>query len=172
MKKIVYLLFLIVTVFTLCFVAFSQEEQDTAENVVAVELSEEDVQYIAEAYFEVFKKVMDVDWHVIKSSKYLSVDFANFKTIKVDAVIPFLEQYCKDNGFEFLQYSAKELQEKGYVGVVAISSQDAVLKDGKVTISISKMSSSFGGNGGEYTLSKNENGEWVFENGLIWFACG
>jgi len=176
MKKIFCLILLITTVFAFGFIAFTQNEQDTAENVVAVELSEEDVQYIAEGCFEAFKKTMDTDKALNHDIKYVSVDFSNLKIIEAGAVIPLLEQYCKDKGYQLLQYSYDELIEKGYgdgwslTSAVLLSSSDAVLKDGKLSMSMSKYRSALGAIGMQYTLHKNENGEWVFQGGRTWIS--
>ena len=163
MKRFLTLM-LLVTGLTFNYAVLAQDAADT--------MTEKE---IAEAYFEVFKKVYDMDPALNMGIKYVSVDLTNVKAIDKELLAPVFEEFCKEKGLEFLRYTYKELIDNGYgrvegVGLreaVSIDFSDAVETENKLEINASKYRGGHGAFGASYKLWK-ENGEWVIEGGVTW----
>jgi len=191
MKKIFCLIVLVICIFAFSYSSLAQNEEKTETmmntmndcwqllrnlNGIDIEIeeptieavkSEEEVQYIAEGYFEAFKRF-------IKSygSKNISVVLKSVKTVSPQVILPLLEQYCKDNSYELLQYNLSELQENGYrhnglLNGIAFTSSDIVVEGRKLTISMAECDSNMTYWGFKYVLQKNDYGEWDFTERMI-----
>jgi|GEM_PF-1938943 len=193
MKKIFCLLFLIASIFAFSYSSLAQTEEEIEVehtmfnspfwlmgdlNGIDIEIEEptteavnfseeEEVQYIAEGYFEAFKRAVKDN-----GKKNISVVLKNVKTVPPQVILPLLEQYCKDNGYELLQYNVSELQENGYIyngllNAVAVVFSNVVMEGRKLTISIVRCNSSMSYTCLQYILHKNNDGEWDVTERMI-----
>jgi len=134
-----------------------------------VETAGEKSQYITDAYFEVFKKAYEREGYNYKI-KYVSVDLNKIKVIDKEILIPLLEEFCKDEGLQLLQYTNEELFDKGYgdetnlylTETILIYLSDAVIKKNKVYICGGKFRDSLASFRADYMLYK-EDGMWVVD---------
>lgn len=190
----IFILMLLIIGLTLSYAAFAQDAADIiTENEVAEAIQNEwTEQDIAEAYFEVFKKVYAWSPVLNNNIKYVSVDLAKIEAINTELLVPMFEEFCKEERLELLQYNQQELIDNGYgddkklhetilIGFnninAKITAKDPsllgpfagaeIVDENKLKIMATKSRGGMIGFGTSYQLWEEKNGVWIIVYGGI-----
>ncbi|MDD3123830.1 MAG: hypothetical protein PHC62_10050 [Candidatus Izemoplasmatales bacterium] len=78
----------------------------------------------AVAYFTTFESFVNSHTSKTQDIKYLAFDYSNLDSEDLELFVEMIKEFCKDNGFTYLEGTTDELIHKGYITVYEL--QDGV----------------------------------------------
>lgn len=159
MKLRVMFLFII----SLCLVSCASQHATAPEN-------------LAGAYFVVFETLYENDPGLNSEINYIAADLTNIKLTDTAPLVALLTDFCKGNGYVFLQDTYEGLVEKGYIhdfyfeeGVL-ITFNDKELRHDKLVTSAEKWRSGLGAIGADYEVQLKNSSWEITKTENMWIS--